>query len=72
MASIAKLVAGVKPVKINFASILAERTSAKRLFMIVAMMLKYIDATTPVRFLIAERDLAYPGRRAVFRQALRR
>lgn len=56
MASVAKLAAGVKPVKINFASILAERTSAKRLFMIVAMMLKYIDATTPVRFLIAESE----------------
>ncbi|HVT51033.1 MAG TPA: phosphoenolpyruvate carboxylase, partial [Dongiaceae bacterium] len=54
MASVAKLAAGVKPVKINFASILAERTSAKRLFMLVAQMIKYIDATTPVRFLIAE------------------
>jgi phosphoenolpyruvate carboxylase len=54
MASVAKLASQVKPVKINFASILAERTSAKRLFMLVAQMLKYIDATTPVRFLIAE------------------
>jgi phosphoenolpyruvate carboxylase len=54
MASVTKLAAEVKPVKINFASILAERTSAKRLFMLVAQMLKYIDATTPVRFLIAE------------------
>ena len=36
------------------ASILAERTSAMRLFLLVAQMLKYIDATTPVRFLIAE------------------
>jgi phosphoenolpyruvate carboxylase len=54
MASVTKLAQDVKPVKINFASILAERTSAKRLFMLVAQMLKYIDATTPVRFLIAE------------------
>ncbi len=54
MASVAKLAAEVKPAGINFASILAERTSAKRLFMLVAQMLKYIDATTPVRFLIAE------------------
>src|SRR5262245_51288214 len=54
LASVTKLAADVKPVKINFASILAERTSAKRLFMLVAQMLKYIDATTPVRFLIAE------------------
>ncbi|NJO35862.1 MAG: phosphoenolpyruvate carboxylase [Rhodospirillales bacterium] len=56
LASVAKLLRDVKPIRINFASILAERTSAKRLFMIVAQMLKYIDATTPVRFLIAETE----------------
>jgi phosphoenolpyruvate carboxylase len=56
LASVAKLLREVKPIRINFASILAERTSAKRLFMIVAQMLKYIDATTPVRFLIAETE----------------
>ncbi|WP_374374647.1 phosphoenolpyruvate carboxylase [Dongia sp.] len=56
MSAIAKLLRDVKPVQINFASILAERTSAKRLFMIVAKMLKYIDANVPVRFLIAETE----------------
>jgi phosphoenolpyruvate carboxylase len=56
LAAAGKLLREVKPVRINFASILAERTSAKRLFMIVAQMLKYIDATTPVRFLIAESE----------------
>jgi phosphoenolpyruvate carboxylase len=56
IAKITKLLQTVKPVQINFASILAERTSAKRLFMIVAKMLKYIDATVPVRFLIAETE----------------
>lgn len=56
IAAITKLLMTVRPVKINFASILAERTSAKRLFMIVAKMLKYIDATVPVRFLIAETE----------------
>lgn len=56
IAAITKLLLNVKPVQINFASILAERTSAKRLFMIVAKMLKYIDATVPVRFLIAETE----------------
>ncbi|MBI2255655.1 MAG: phosphoenolpyruvate carboxylase [Proteobacteria bacterium] len=56
IAKITKLLLNVKPVQINFASILAERTSAKRLFMIVAKMLKYIDATVPVRFLIAETE----------------
>ncbi len=56
IAKITKLLLHVKPVQINFASILAERTSAKRLFMIVAKMLKYIDTTVPVRFLIAETE----------------
>ncbi len=42
------------PQSINFGSILAERTSAKRLFMLVAQMLKHIDNSAPVRFLIAE------------------
>jgi phosphoenolpyruvate carboxylase len=48
------LIAGVKPVTINFGSILAERASAKRVFMIIAQVLKYVDSTTPIRFLIAE------------------
>src|SRR5262249_24923516 len=56
LGAVSKLLREVKPIRINFASILAERTSAKRLFMIVAQMLKYIDATTPVRFLIAETE----------------
>lgn len=53
-----ELLATVRPVTINFGSILAEQASAKRLFMVVAQMLKYVDAATPVRFLIAECDTA--------------
>jgi phosphoenolpyruvate carboxylase len=48
------LIAKVRAETINFGSILAERASAKRVFMIVAQVLKYVDATTPIRFLIAE------------------
>lgn len=48
------LLANVKAETINFGSILTERASAKRIFMIMAQVLKYIDATTPIRFLIAE------------------
>jgi len=51
---IAKLLETVKPVKINFGSIMNERTTAKRVFMLVAQFLKYVDADEPVRFLIAE------------------
>lgn len=49
----------VQPVTINFGSLISERTSAKRLFMIVAQMLKYADATVPVRFLIAESEASF-------------
>ncbi|WP_159107104.1 phosphoenolpyruvate carboxylase [Azospirillum sp. B4] len=49
----------VRPARINFGSIIAERTSAKRLFMVVAQMLKYADASVPVRFLIAESESAF-------------
>lgn len=49
----------VEPARINFGSIIAERTSAKRLFMVVAQMLKYSDSSTPVRFLIAESESAF-------------
>ncbi len=44
----------VRPVSINFGSILAERMSARRMFMLIAQFLKYVDAATPIRLLIAE------------------
>ncbi len=59
VSAVSELIARVEPVRINFGSILAERASAKRLFMLVAQMVKYVDATTPVRFLIAECETAF-------------
>jgi phosphoenolpyruvate carboxylase len=56
---VTELLDTVTPVTINFGSILAERPSAKRLFMIVAQMLKYVDQETPIRFLIAETESAF-------------
>ena len=38
---------------------MAERATAKRLFMIVQQMVKYVDADTPVRFLIAETEAGF-------------
>jgi len=52
--AIDELIGNVRAETINFGSILSERTSAKRVFMIIAQVLKYVDATTPIRFLIAE------------------
>ncbi|MBB6251806.1 phosphoenolpyruvate carboxylase [Nitrospirillum iridis] len=59
LTAISGLLDEVRPARINFGSIIAERTSAKRLFMVVAQMLKYADASVPVRFLIAESESAF-------------
>ena len=54
------------PVTINFGSLLAERTSAKQLFMVLAQMLKYSDRTAPLRFLIAECESAFTPLAALY------
>jgi phosphoenolpyruvate carboxylase len=59
LAGIGRLLDGVQPVSINFGSLLAERSSAKRLFMLCAQILKYVDGTTPIRFLIAECETSF-------------
>jgi phosphoenolpyruvate carboxylase len=48
------LLGRVRPVAISFESMMTERASAKRLMMTVAQIVKFIDAETPIRFLIAE------------------
>lgn len=53
-----KLIETVEPVTVNFGSLLAEQRSAKRLFMLVAQMLKHVGSDRPVRFLIAETESA--------------
>jgi phosphoenolpyruvate carboxylase len=58
-AAVNALLGNVRPASINFGSLMAERASAKRLFMLVAQFLKYVDATTPVRFLIAECETSF-------------
>ncbi len=54
-----ELLESVKPVSINFGSILTEGTSAKRLFMLLSQILKHVDSATPIRFLIAECDTPF-------------
>ncbi|WP_020591075.1 phosphoenolpyruvate carboxylase [Kiloniella laminariae] len=49
----------VKPLKINFGSLAAENTTAKRMFMLIAQIIKYVDASAPIRFLIAECDTPF-------------
>ncbi len=57
--TITELLDKVEPSTINFGSVIGEHTSAKRLMMVVAQMLKYSDTATPVRFLIAETESAF-------------
>jgi phosphoenolpyruvate carboxylase len=59
LGAITELIGTVEPATINFGTLLAERTSAKRLFMTVTQMLKYMDGAIPVRFLIAECETAF-------------
>jgi phosphoenolpyruvate carboxylase len=53
------LLEGVRPVAINFASLISEQTSARRLMMTVAQILKLIDSGAPIRFLIAETESGF-------------
>jgi len=45
-------------VTVNLGSLIQEKSSAKRMFMMLAELAKHIDAETPIRFLIAETENA--------------
>ena len=54
--SLSRRIDNVKPVKINFGSIVEENMNARRYFMLIKQVLKYIDEDQSIRFLIAECD----------------
>jgi len=54
LTKLTELITDITPVTINFGSLIAERTSSKRLFMTMAQILKYVDDGTNIRLLIAE------------------
>jgi phosphoenolpyruvate carboxylase len=56
LASLNQALDVVQPQPMNFGGLLAEQASATRLMMVVAQIIKHIDAATPVRFLIAETE----------------
>ena len=58
LTEISKLIENVKAVKINFGSILEENMNARKYFMVIKQMLKYIDENQSIRFLIAECDFS--------------
>ena len=49
----------VQPVPVDFGALIAEQASAARLMMIVAQIVKHVDGSVPVRFLIAETESGY-------------
>jgi phosphoenolpyruvate carboxylase len=57
--AVSDLIAGASEQSIGYASVLAERASARRLFMLVAQMLKHVDGETRIRFLIAETESGF-------------
>ncbi|HET6469020.1 MAG TPA: hypothetical protein VFG43_11655, partial [Geminicoccaceae bacterium] len=52
--AVTRLVEEARPVTVNFGSVAGEKATAKRVFMTMVQMLKYLDASEPLRFLIAE------------------
>lgn len=64
--SVSKLIDNVVPVKINFGTIFDENMNAKRFFMLIAQMFKYIDQNQTIRFLIAECDYALTALTALY------
>jgi phosphoenolpyruvate carboxylase len=49
----------VRPVPVDLGALLAEQSSAARLMMTVAQILKHVDGSQPIRFLIAETETGY-------------
>ena len=52
--AISRLIETVEPETINFGSVAEEKATARRVFMTMAQMLKHLDGSEPIRFLIAE------------------
>ena len=59
LSAIHTLLNDVRAVPVDFGALAAERASAARLMMTIAQILKHVDGTHPVRFLIAETETGY-------------
>ncbi|RDJ27403.1 phosphoenolpyruvate carboxylase [Bosea caraganae] len=51
--------AKVKPTAVDFGALAVERASATRMMMTIAQIVKHVDGTRPVRFLVAETETGY-------------
>ncbi|MBU8544093.1 MULTISPECIES: phosphoenolpyruvate carboxylase [Roseomonadaceae] len=59
LAAMNAALAEVTPQPVDFGALMAEQASAVRLMMTVAQITKHVDASQPVRFLIAETESGY-------------
>ncbi|RVT92018.1 phosphoenolpyruvate carboxylase [Rhodovarius crocodyli] len=59
LAQINTALAEVKAQPVDFGALMGEQASAARLMMTVAQIVKHVDASQPVRFLIAETETGY-------------
>ena len=59
LSAINTLLNDVRAVPVDFGALAAERASAARLMMTITQILKHVDGTHPVRFLIAETETGY-------------
>ncbi|MFF8800165.1 MULTISPECIES: phosphoenolpyruvate carboxylase [unclassified Methylobacterium] len=59
LSAVHTLLNDVRPVPVDFGALAAERASAARLMMTITQILKHVDGTHPVRFLIAETETGY-------------
>ncbi len=59
LSAISEKLAKVKPQSIHYGMLAAERTTAKRVFMMAAQFQKHFDAATPIRMLVAESDTPF-------------
>lgn len=59
LAAINGALAKVEPVPVDFGALAAERASATRMMMTIAQIVKHVDGSRPVRFLVAETETGY-------------
>ena len=64
--AVSKLIENVKAVDINFGTLMDENMNAKRYFMLITQIFKYVDHNQPIRFLIAECDYALTALTALY------
>ena len=59
LSAVNALLGKVEPIAIDFGALAAERASATRMLMTIAQIVKHVDGTKAVRFLVAETETGY-------------